>query len=136
MKKRRHSKGGVLARVLAWTLVVVLALGGLIVLFAAPLSGLLVSNALESRGLGPVSLKITRLDPGGISVRQLKLLGGAASVDEVDVTYGWREVLQGRLEAIRIDGLEAKITWAADGKISIGAFQVFPRTFAELRQAL
>ena len=127
MLRRRESLYGQVARGLMWTLAAVLALVGLVLLFSAPLAELVAGRMLAARGLGPVSIDITRLDPSGVSISKLSVLGGAAKVSEIDVSYNWREVMQGRLDAIRIDGLDAKIDWAADSAVSLGTFKIFPR---------
>ncbi len=127
MLRRRQSLGGRLLRALAWLVAGVLALVGIVLLLSAPLAELVAGRMLAARGLGPATLDITRLDPGGISVRGLTVLGGAAKVAEIDVTYDWRELMQGHVDAVRIDGLDAKVMWAADGKISVGGLQIYPR---------
>jgi hypothetical protein len=99
---------------------------GLAMIFAAPVAEFAAARALNARGLGPVSLDVTRLDLGGLGLRRLSVLGGAASVNELDVTYDWRAAMQGRLDAVRIDGLNAKLTWSADGSISLGTLKLYP----------
>jgi hypothetical protein len=126
MLKRRRSVLGRVVRGFFWTLSVVLGLVGIGLLAAAPTTETLISRALSARGLGPVAVDVTRLDPGGISLRGLSLQDGAAKIAELDVTYDWREAIQGRINAVRIDGLTAKLTWAPDGTITLGQLQVYP----------
>jgi|GEM_PF-4020857 len=131
MLQRRRSVVGRIARGALWLAAALLLIIGLVLVFAAPVAEVALARALAARGLGPVRLDITRLDPSGLSVRGLTALGGAARLGELDVTFDWRTLPQGRIDAVRINGLDAKLTWAQDGTISLGTLQLFPRPAAE-----
>jgi hypothetical protein len=126
MLKRRRSVLGLVVRGFFWTISIVLGLVGIGLLAAAPITETLIARALSARGLGPVEVDVTRLDPGGVSLRGLSVQDGAAKIGELDVTFDWREALQGRINAVRIDGLTAKLSWAADGTIKLGQLQLYP----------
>ena len=113
---------------LLWTLAVVLLLVGLAAVFIKPIAQSVVVNALDRRGLGPVTLEITKLGFDGISIRNVSALDGAVKLAEADVTFSINALRdEKRIDAVRIDGLQGKLVWTADGHITAGTLQVYPR---------
>ncbi|MSO98809.1 MAG: hypothetical protein EXR11_11430 [Rhodospirillaceae bacterium] len=127
MQRRQRTLGRVLAQALGWLVLVVAGLLGALALLAAPLAEWAGARALNTRGFGPASFEVTRLDFGGLSLRGLKAFDGAVALAEIDVLYSLRELLtERRVASVRVEGLETKLTWAADGAISLGPLKLFP----------
>ncbi|MDX2142967.1 MAG: YdbH domain-containing protein [Rhodospirillaceae bacterium] len=127
MQRRRRSLLGVLARVGLWIVVVLGVVLGLAWIFAAPVAGFFVSRALNERGLGPVTLNISRLDLSGLAVRDVSLLDRAVTLAALDVDYTWRGLAERRIDSAVIDGLNARVTWGPDGTVKLGALPLWPR---------
>jgi hypothetical protein len=120
--------GRSLARGVLWALAAVLLLAGVAAVFASSIAQTVVVSALERRGLGPVTLEITKLGLDGISVRNLSALDGAVKLAEADVTFSISALRnEKRIDAVRLNGLQSKLIWAADGRVTVGTLQVFPR---------
>lgn len=124
---RQRSGFRTLASIALGVLAVVLLLGGMALVFAAPLAEMLAVRTLNQRGLGPAQLDITRLGLDGMSVRDVSALDGAVTLAEADVNFAWRDLMQQRkIDSVRVDGLNAKLTWAEDGTIKVGSMQLYP----------
>ncbi|MBL8631367.1 MAG: YdbH domain-containing protein [Rhodospirillaceae bacterium] len=119
---------------LLWTLAAVLLLAGLATVFAAPIAEVLTAKMLEQRGFGPSTLHVAKLGLDGVSVRNLSTLGGAVKLAEADIAFSIGELrTDKRIDALRIDGLQAKLVWSADGRITVGDMQIYPRPpFADM----
>ena len=127
MQMRNQSAGRYIVRGLLWTLAAVLLLVGLAAVFAAPLVEAIATRTLNARGFGPATLDITKLSFDGISLRNVSALDGAVALAEADITFTYGGLVNDkRIDAVRVDGLNARAVWMPDGKIMVGSRQVFP----------
>jgi hypothetical protein len=81
----------------------------------------LLLSALRARDLSPASVTVTRLDPGGVELRKLRIgREGDLRIAEVDGNYSAGGLVQGRLDALRLAGLQLRGTLDHRG-LSLGA---------------
>lgn len=116
-----------------WILGCALLITGAVILLASPIAEFTISQMLLRKGFGPTSMHITRASPSGLNVHDLKLLGGAVAVSELAIDFTWRDLIEGKIDSIRINGFNTRLTWTQDGKISAGPLILFPRPVSQVQ---
>ena len=108
--------------VLLLALIAVLAAcaGGAIV-FRVELANAFLHWQFAARAIG-AEFRLTRLDPHDIEVRNVAF--GELRVASVRLRYSFRDLLEGRIEAAEIDGLEMTVNLRGDGP-PLGSLQRF-----------
>lgn len=127
MLKRRRSGLGAVLRASTWLLAGLLAIVGTTLVFAAPLAELVLTRVLIERGFGPAQLEVSRIDLGGLSLHRVALLNKTVTLERADFSFDWRGLLQRRLDAVALDGINLRLEWSADGTVSLGPRVLFPR---------
>jgi hypothetical protein len=84
-------------------------------------------SALEEKGFSPVTLTIDHIGLGGITLRDVSLGEPALKLSHVTVGYNPRALLNGQLNAIRIDGLSVR-AFEADTGWKIEGLPAFPKS--------
>ncbi|TCO83045.1 dicarboxylate transport [Plasticicumulans lactativorans] len=84
---------------------------------APPGLGWLAGRALRDAGFAVAELDIDHLAPSG--ARATLDLGAAGHIARIELDYGLRDLLAGRVEAVRLDGVQLRLTQDAAGSFGL-----------------
>ncbi len=85
----------------------------------------MIEHALERAGLSGVSLNVSRLSAGGLTIEDMTGENGALRISRIDVDFTPPGLLRGRIDALAVDRLAAALSWREDG-VRLGDFHLRP----------
>jgi hypothetical protein len=105
---------------------------GLIVIFGMamlarkPIAAYLIEDAFEDAGLSTVTLNVTRLNMGRVSIEDVAAEDGALRISRIDAHFTPWGLLGARIDAVEIDKFTAALSWREDG-FRLGDFHLRPQ---------
>ncbi|MCA0201398.1 MAG: YdbH domain-containing protein [Proteobacteria bacterium] len=98
----------------------------LAVLARKPIAARLMEDALEQAGLSVVTLNVTQLNIGGVTIEDLNAENGALYISRIHADFTPWGLLRARIDALDVDKFTAALTWREDG-FRVGDFRLRPR---------
>lgn len=99
----------------------VLALLGVLTAARIPIAEHLIADALKNAGLRDVSVSVTRLNAGRLTIGGLSAENGALDAAGIDAVFTPFGLLRARLDSLAVDKLDAVLTWDGAG-LKLGSF--------------
>ena len=112
-------------RRLAWAALVLVLAGGALAVWKGP--DLIVSTArtvLGDAGLPEIDFKIGRITLNDVTLEGIRVAGGALEIPRLSAVFTWRELIEGKIGALSIDGMTLTATYS-DAGISFGDLDRF-----------
>jgi hypothetical protein len=85
-----------------------------------PIAERLLLWQLREHGIAPASLWVERVGPRALAIRDLRIGDADLTLDRLELGYDWRGLIGGRLDALRLEGLQVRGA-LREGELRFGA---------------
>jgi hypothetical protein len=103
-------------------LTVVLVLAAVLVLRASLIEFIAIT-ALDQQGLGPARLTVSQANLSGLELEAVSLSSGQITAEKASVTYTWSSLREGRIEHLKLSGLDVSGIWSDEG-LNLGGLSI------------